>query len=151
MKNLVPSFAKSGAKVLLLLFVFFLGAYLWDGFHDHKWWAPEYIASLAIPFTVAPIVIWFMFVPRRLAYSETEFVLENWPATRCQLAWSQLKYYGPGEGVFMIQFEGRQAFQILGAAFPSSDWREFVDFLSNRYPEKKASGTIGSSLFRWRK
>jgi hypothetical protein len=92
-----------------------------------------------------------MFVPKKMAYSETEFVLEKWLTRDCKLPWSELEYYGDGEGVFMIQFKGRQAFQIFGLAFPRNDWKEFIAYLSNQHPDKKASGNVSGRLFRWGK
>jgi hypothetical protein len=149
-KQLVPSFSRSTIKVLLMLLACIFADWLWNAYHDHKWWPSGYVVSMAIPLTLFPLAMWFMFVPREMAYSDEELVLKTWPASRFQMPWTELKLYGPGEGTFMLLFEGRQAFQIAGVAFPQSDWQEFTEFLSKRYPDKLASGEICGKLFRWR-
>jgi hypothetical protein len=151
MKNLTPNFIRSSAWVLSALALVTLADYLWDGFHDSKWWTIGYISSLAIPFVIFPVVVWFMFVPKRMAYSDEEIVIQRWFTPGCKLPWSTLDYYGTGENVFVLQFAGRQSFQIFASAFPRGEWRVFSAFLKKRYPEKRASGNIAGKLFKWGK
>jgi len=126
-------------------------AYFWSGCFDHKWWTFDYILSLGIPFSIAPIAVWFMFVPKKLEYSETEFSIGRRFTGSCNLRWSELKYYGDGNNVFMIQFRDRPAYQIFAAAYSRDQWKQLVQFLSDRFPEKKASGYVGPFMFKWRK
>jgi hypothetical protein len=151
MQLLTPSFFRSSTKVLIGLLAITVAGYLWDGYHDKNWWGAGYIESLSIPFVIAPVLVWFIFVPRRLEYSDSEFVIDRRFTSICSLPWSQLCYYGKGNNVFMIQFEGRQAFQFFAGAFSKSEWAAFLAFLSDRFPDKKASGYIGARMFRWGK
>ena len=151
MRQLTPSFLRSSMKVGIGVALVFLAEYVRSGYFDHKWWSADYIWSCAIPVSLAPVIIWFMFVPRRLEYSESEFSITNRMARDFNAPWSRLQYYGPGNNVFMIQFEGRQAFQIFAFAFPKEEWNEFALFLTDRFPNKKATGSIFGRLFRWKK
>jgi hypothetical protein len=151
MHILNASFVRAFTKTLTTLLVVSSAAYLWDGYYDGKWWDVGYIESLSIPLVIFPVIVWFMFVPKRLEYSESDFVIDRRFAKICTLPWSQLRYYGPGNNVFMIQFEGRQAFQLFAGAYGRSEWAAFLAFLSNRFPHQRASGYLGARMFKWRK
>jgi hypothetical protein len=68
---------------------------------------------------------------------------------RNTLDWSDLKYYGSSENVFMIQFASVGTFQIFSQAFRRSEWRTLKNFLVTTFPDRKASGYFGDRMFRW--
>ena len=148
MKTLNPSFIRSTCVVVFWLMVTTAVFYSWQGYFEHKWWKVDYLLSLLIPFAIAPIAVWFMFVPRLLAYSETEFGIHPLMSGQQTFPWSELKYYGRGNNVFMIQFEGKQAFQIFAMAYPKREWSDFLAFLKTNFPERKASGSVGPWMFK---
>lgn len=113
------------------------------------WWSR--VKMFLIPISILFAFVWVMFVPRRLEFSEAELTIQHLLGWRRILSWDELEYYGPGHNVFMIQFFGRQAIQIFASAYPRQDWRQFMAFLSDRFPERKASGWVGGYLFKWRK
>ncbi len=62
----------------------------------------------------------------------------------------ELELYGDAGGCFTLQFEDR-SFQIFAPAFDPREWHQLVALLSTRFPDCKADGWIGPTLFRWRK
>ena len=105
--------------------------------------------SLVIPVAIAPVAVWLIFAPRRLEFTDTDLTIQFYLRRAQTLPWNELKYYGRGNSVFLLQFVGQQAFQIFSHAFSKQQWRLLTNFLSNRYPERKASGWIGPFGFRW--
>jgi hypothetical protein len=111
--------------------------------------------SLLIPFAIVSVIFWSMFVPSRLEFSDTEFTIKFPLRPLHVLEWSDLKYFGPVrywgpvEGVFMIEFVSVDSFQILPQAFRRSEWRMFENFLSAKFPDRRASWAIGNRMFRW--
>ncbi len=105
--------------------------------------------SLLIPSVIILAVVWFMFVPSQLEFSDGQFTIK-FPFRQVHtLSWSDLKYYGAGRNVFMIQFAGIGTFQIFPQAFPPNEWLMLKNFLSSAFPDKKASGHIGARMFKW--
>gem|GEM_PF-6401541 len=124
--------------------------YLLQGLRDHQWWSIGYILSLGLPFSIFVAFVWFGFVPRKLEYSEDEFTIRLLFRKELTLPWSELEYYYPnGPGVYMIQFEGRSTFQIAGCAYRSREWKAFREFMDTSFPDQRASGSVGSRLFKW--
>jgi hypothetical protein len=124
-------------------------AYFWQGYRENHWWTRDYMLSLLIPFSIAPLVVWFMFVPSRLEFSDSEFTIQFPFRPLHTLNWSDLQYYGFGENVFMIQFAGVGTFQIFPQAFRRGDWRMLKNFLGSTFPDRKASGYFGDRMFKW--
>jgi hypothetical protein len=147
--QLHPSFIRAGASVLTVIVALTAATYFWQGYHEHHWWRRDYIISLLIPLTIAPLAVCFMFVPRRLEFSETHFTIQLPFRRLYMIKWEDLQYYGSGENVFMIQFSGIGTFQIFAQAFRRSEWRMLKNFLSATFPERKASGYFGGRMFRW--
>ncbi len=104
--------------------------------------------SLSIPFVLMIIAIWFGFVPRLLEYDEHAITIHSWWMGRHTYQWQDLKYFGSGFNVFLLQFGSKQAFQILAQAYPKKDWREFICFLKQTFPNKRASGWLGPFGFK---
>ena len=147
--QLHPSFARAAAPVVAVVTGLTAATYFWQGYHEHHWWRRDYIISLLIPFTIMPLAVCVMFVPRRLEFSDTHLRVQL-PFRRLHtIAWADLEHYGSGENVFMIQFSGVGTFQIFAQAFRRSEWRLLKNFLSTKFPERKASGYFGNRMFRW--
>ena len=108
-----------------------------------------HIGELAGVVTLVLAIVWFMFVPTRLEFDRVELTIRYLFRGSRTIPWFGLKYYGPGRGVFVLQFESR-SFRVFSQAFAPGDWRQLISFLSERYPECKADGWFGASLFRWR-
>ena len=147
--QLHPSFARAAASVLAVVAAFTAATYFWQGYHEHHWWTRDYIVSLLIPFTIMPLAVCIMFVPRRLEFSETHFTIQLPFRRLYTIAWVDLEHYGSGENVFMMQFSDVGTFQIFAQAFRRSEWRMLKNFLSATFPERKASGYFGDRMFRW--
>ena len=95
-------------------------------------------------------IVWVMFVPVQLEFDRAELAIRYLFGRSRTIPWYELELYSPGNNVFMLQFEG-QSFQIFSDAFAGRDWHQLIDFLSTRFPECKADGWAGASLFRWRR
>lgn len=147
--RLRPSFLRCAACVTLALAVLAAITYFWQGYHENHWWTQDYMLSMLIPFGIAPLIVWFMFVPSRLEFSDSEFTIQFPLRPLHKLAWSDLKYYGSGNNVFMIQFADVGTFQIFPQAFRRSEWRMLKNFLTATFSDRKASGYIGDRMFRW--
>ena len=95
-------------------------------------------------------IVWFMFVPVRLEFDRVELTIRYLFGRTRTVPWYELELYGDGGGCFTLQFEG-QSFQIFSPAFDPCDWHQLVALLSARFPDCKADGWIGPTLFRWRR
>ncbi len=114
--------------------------------HQGKLWSVGYTASLALPMSIMIAFVWFAFVPRRFEYSNSEITLSTLLGTSTY-TWDKLYCYGPGNGVFMIKFEGdRQPYQIYGGAY--AGWSDFVQFLKTNYPECESTGFYFGTTMR---
>jgi hypothetical protein len=64
--RLRPSFVRCAAWVTFVLALLAVATYFWPGEHENHWWTRDYMLSLLIPFAIAPLIVWLMFVPSRL-------------------------------------------------------------------------------------
>jgi hypothetical protein len=151
MKRLHRNFVRCAGNVLFWMFVVTLIGYFWQGYKENHWWTIDYIWSLSIPFIIAPLFIWFAFVPNDIQFSENEFAINMSWGGKHTLQWSELEFFGRGRGVFLLQFKGMSAFQIYAKAYSKPEWNEFTSFIESRWPECKASGWLGPFGFKWRK
>jgi hypothetical protein len=147
--QLRPSFLRCVIWVTSVLTVFVVITYIWQGYRENHWWTPRYMLSLLIPFGIAPIFVWVMFVPSRLEFSDSAITIQFPFRPLHTLDWSDLQYYGPGPNVFMIQFASVGTFQIFPRAFRRSEWRMFKNFICTTFPDRKASGFVGDRMFKW--
>lgn len=148
-RRLHPNFLRAAAIVVVMMLFVTIAGYFWQGYHDNHWWKRDYIWSLLIPFMIFPAVVCLAFVPFRLEFTDTEFVIQMPFRQLYTLSWDDLEYYGPGNNVCMIQFSGVGTFQIFTQAFRWSEWRMLTDFLSDKFPDRKTSWYIGDRLFKW--
>lgn len=149
--QLRPSFLRASTLVVAALVVVTAVLYLWQGYYEHRWWTRDYILSLFIPFSIAPIAVWFIFVPTRLEFNDTHFSIQMPFRRLYTLPWSDLQFYATGRNVFMIQFSGAGTFQLFAHAFRKREWAILKNFLSSTFPERKASGYVGDRMFKRRR
>lgn len=119
-----------------------------DRYTHGVWWSIGYVESLGIPLLLMPTVVCIGFVPRWIEYSETEFYLERRIGGGFALRWDDLYPYGNGRGVFLLRFEDVDAIQIYAGAFKRREWKAFLAFLNENYPDRKASFWFGSRPIR---
>lgn len=126
------------------LLAVFLVAYFWQGYGEGHWWSSGYMLSLAIPVVLFPAILWLAFVPSELVVSDEFLQIRYLLRDRHRIDWSDLKFWGNGgEATFLLQFVGRGTFQIALFAFPRNQRRAVVDFLQNRFPQRKARAWFG--------
>jgi len=145
--RLRPSLLRTATAVLLAIGGV-IAASSATGTAEH-WW--DRAVTLFVPVGIAFVAISIMFVPMRLEFTDTEFSIQFLWSRVHTISWDELEYYGPGNNVFMIQFYGRQAFQIFPPAFRRDQWYQLTNFLSTEFPDCKADGSFGGGLFKWRK
>ena len=151
MKYLTPSFNRFLGNYLLWIGSFAILTYLWQGYYNGDWWKIGYFESLLIPISIMMVFIWYGFVPKKLGYSDEKFEIDNFMNGKNSISWSELKYHGYGRGVYMIEFNGTDTFQISKWAYSKNEWFEFMNFLTTHFPDKKATGYFGNKMFKWRK
>ena len=66
--QLRPSFLRCVTWVALAMGVVTGVAYFSQGYRENHWWTGDYTLYLLIPFSIGPLLIWFMFVPSRLEF-----------------------------------------------------------------------------------
>jgi hypothetical protein len=147
--QLHSSFVRAAALVLTVIVLLTGATYFWQGYHENHWWTRDYFVSLLVPFTIMPLAVCVMFVPRRLEFSDTHFTIQLPFRQLYTMEWENLESYGSGPNVFMIQFSGVGTFQIFAQAFRRREWRTLKDFLCTKFPDRKASGYFGDRMFRW--
>ena len=147
--RLHPSFIRASASILGGL-LFLTGAvYLWQGYYEQLWWSRGYMLSLLIPLSIAPLVVCMIWVPTRFEYSEKELRVQLPFRALETVNWDELEYYGWLEGVYGLQFRDGGTLAFLPSAFPRREWRALKAFLRATFPDREASGFVGSRFFRW--
>ncbi len=116
--------------------------------HPGHWPDIQSVLGVVVGATCLSVLVWFMFVPRRLAFSDNEITLSTILGTSTY-RWSTLGGYAWGRGVFMIQFEDdRRAYQISASAYPKAEWSKLMSLLTERYPDRLVRFYIGANLLR---
>jgi hypothetical protein len=147
---MTPRFWRIALRVDGVLGLFFAITLItqWQSLRLGHWTILGAIFSIAAPLILAPALAWFMFVPSWFEYSEGEISLRML-FREGTYAWDMLEAYGPGRGVFMIQFKGdSSAYQIISGAYSRTEWKAFRSFLETRFPDRKSSFNIGGRLIR---
>src|SRR5205085_12023851 len=146
--TLVPNLTRAFLRVLAVcLAVTAVGAVA-DRYRVGHWWSPDYFASLGIPLLLMPTAVCFMFVPRHIRWSASEFEVQPRFGRAQVLPWTQLYAFGNSNNVFLIQFRDVPTFQIFAGAFDREQWRVFRAFLTTNHPDKKASFWVGPKAIR---
>jgi hypothetical protein len=138
MVRLRPSFTRILISIDSFLLIAIVFGYFQQGYIDGKWWTMGYICSFSIPLVVVPLLVWFIWVPRVLEYSETHIRIVTIFRQTLQ-PWKRLKSYGAGSGiVFVLRFKGElQGYQIMSKAYSDSDWDRFTDYLETCFPNRE--------------
>lgn len=133
--------------VLGLLTGVTVAAYLFEGYFKHQWWTPDYIATFSIPFTIAVVVQYVWFVPRRLAWDNEMLEVDTWLGGNFRAPWSQLRHWGSPGMTFTLEcgslFGDGRSFQLALNYFTPQSVRALRDFLNDNFPDRQACFWIG--------
>ncbi len=88
--RLVPSFWRSTFSVLCILLLASIACYFFQGYIDHKWWPFTYVISLLIPFVIAPVIVWLVFVPVQLEFTDLTLDIQFRFRRHYNMQWSSL-------------------------------------------------------------
>ncbi|HEX4638593.1 MAG TPA: hypothetical protein VH170_03825 [Chthoniobacterales bacterium] len=144
--TLTPSFKRLLAHMVpLLLLITAIGAVI-EYARTGEWWSLMYLATLLIPFSVLIIFVWLALVPCSVELTDNELTINRWGGRYVSISLADLQYYMQGPTTFMIQRNGESAYQVYPGAFDADRWQAFINALEKRFPEKKASFYIGTTL-----
>lgn len=144
---LLPSLPRTILRVLFtMLAIMAISAAIRRWATGH-WLEASADATLVIPITFLPVAVYFMFVPRRIEWSPSEFFISTWGRSET-FSWERLEAYGDGRGVFQLQFSECATFQIYAEAFDSRQWQELHEFLTSSFPDKHSRWWIVSRTMR---
>jgi len=146
--DLAPSIPRAFVRVFFQCLLVAAVAAVSERYRNGHWWSPDYIASLAIPLLLMPTLVCLMFVPRRIQWSEREFLIQSRFGAPRSLPWTQLYAYGSGNNVFLLQFSGVATLQIFSGAFDPVQWKALQAFLATTHPDKKALFWLGPKAIR---
>ncbi len=139
-----PNFIRSSRGIVVIVLAGAVATYLYQGYFESHWWSFDYILSLTIPLVLMPLIIWFGLVPRILEVFDDSISIGYWYRRPVTIPLEQIKHWGFGQNVLLLEFQGHQTFQIYLAAYPNNQWSSFVDILASRYPRRKAKGWFGT-------
>ena len=139
---LTPSFWRSTRPISGGVLICIAICYLQALFGAHPW-TLSYALSLSVLVSPIALISWMMFVPRYLYFSDSHFSVEFFMRERSIEDWDNLKCWGNGNGVFILQFDGGQTYQILPTAYSPDQWSKLIAFVTSRYPDRKANGWFG--------
>ena len=140
--DLKPSFLRTVSSFYVVFIALFALSYVtgasskYAGEADNAW-----IGLIIVP-AVLGSLIWFFFVPRRLEFSNSDITIKPALESLQIFDWDELEYFGPGRGVYVLQFYGSSTFQIFTFGFRRSQWRLLKRFLYENYPERVGSFSI---------
>jgi len=137
MVRLRPSLTRIFISIDSFILIVIVFGYFQQGYMDGKWWTMGYICSFSILLVVAPLLVWLIWVPRVLEYSESHIrVVTIWRESL--EPWNQVKSYGYGTGIFTLRFKHKfQGYQIWSEAYSDSDWGRFTDYLETCLPDRE--------------
>jgi len=148
MTRLTPVKSRSPLILIAILLPFPILCYFYEGYVVGNWHQAHYVLSFVIPVIVIPLFLKYAFVSGVIEFSEDQLKITSRSQGEQSYAWKDLKYYGDGRGVYMIQFGNDQALQIYSGSYSSEDWSKLIDFLTSHYPDRKADGYLGAHLFK---
>lgn len=145
--------------VAIALFVFmrfFLGSKEVD---------PVFLCVMALSSLVIAAFGAVGFIPREISWDDQAITFRDFVGTKKKYEWSQLEGYGVYSDNFlfnyntwMIRFcDPKQMFgifpvkifQIIPCGYDAADWRQFMDMLQKRFPDKKTWVWFGWTPIRW--
>jgi hypothetical protein len=136
-KSVITGFA----GLVAVLFALTAFTYFSQGTQEDHWWSSTYILSLAIPFTLIPLIVWIVFVPSRVRYDREAFELSSYFFGTRQLSFSTLEKWGFGQQVLFLKFEPKLV-QIALAFYPQIEQAKLLAFLATNFPERKSSWLV---------
>jgi hypothetical protein len=134
--DLKPSFVRTVSGFYLVWFVLLGLSYITGSWVKHAEELYVSLIAIAIPPAALGSLTWFFFVPRRLEFSNTDITIKPALESLRTLGWDELEYFGPGRGVFILQFSGCSPFQIYTLGFRRSEWRLLKRFLYDNFPDR---------------
>jgi hypothetical protein len=93
--------------------------------------------TLVIPFALIPFINWFVFVPRRLEFTDSELTVDSWIIGSHKLSWNRLRSWGYGRVLFSLTFDGCETVNIAPYAYPNKEWSALVAFLTAHFLNRK--------------
>lgn len=129
---------------VLIAAIFFTWLY-----HANRRWSFGETLSFALLMVLAPCFLWLAFVPSKLEVSDESLHIRFAFRRDQTIDWSDLRFWGNGgQATFLLQFSNRGTIQIALFAFPRSQRKQLIDFLTSRFPQQKARGWLGVRGFR---
>ena len=134
MVRLKPSFARIAISVdSWILMVIVLGYLRALYIHDPTW-TTGYICSFSVLLVLAPSLVWLMFVPRIVEYSDAQVRIATLFRDKIY-PWKRLESYGSGS-IFSLRFKHEfQGYQIWSKAYSKEDWSRFTHRLNAEIPD----------------
>jgi hypothetical protein len=133
--RLRPSLTRIFISIDFFLLIAIVVGYFQQGYMDGIWWTTGYICSFSVALVVTPLLVWLIWVPRVLEYSQNHIRVVTILRESLQ-PWNHVKSYGYGTGIFTLRFKHEfQGYQIWSKAYSNSDWSQFTDYLENRLPD----------------
>ncbi len=125
-----------------------VAGYFWQGMVENLWWSFDYVISMLIPFTVMPLFLWFMFVPKEIVISDRFVVITFSLRSARRFEWNGLRYWGDNVHLmFVLQFTNSRTQQLALFAFPKDQQQQFKKFVKGRFPKRKARGWFADQGF----
>lgn len=81
------------------------------------------------------------FTPRKIEWDKERITIHAFFPGTGEYSWDELEAYsafGKRVGLFLIKFEGKQAYQIVAIGYCREDWNELMEFPSSGFPWKKS-------------
>jgi hypothetical protein len=93
-----------------------------------------------------------VFTPREITWDAEKFSIKTLFPGSGDFEWSHLEAWCPyGRGMFLIKFEGKQAYQIPPSGFQPKEWKEFRSYLELRFKDRKTQVWLGVIPIRFGK
>lgn len=137
--DLKPSFVRTVGVFYATFVVLFALSYVTGASSKYAGAAQgAWIGLLIVPGALGSL-IWFFFVPRKFEFSSRDITIQPALESLRTFDWDELEYFGPGRGVYVLQFHGYTTIQIFTFGFRRSQWRLLKRFLYENYPERVGS------------
>jgi hypothetical protein len=99
--------------------------------------------TLAIPFLLFAVFVWFGFVPRQFRYGTEGFEFTSRFSGNHFIPADRLRHWGEGRGVYLLEFDRqvlkRRTLQIALWFYPDGAKNSFLAFLKENYSDRYSS------------
>ncbi len=130
-----------------MTFIAIILCYLAQGLTHGNWWTAKKICSFAILIIIVPGIVWFLFVPRLLEFSETEITITTlW--RKHTYPWQELLAYNGHRGngfwaLYQIFFDSDDTpHNIFLGAYSEEDVLKLNNFIITRFPKQAAASML---------